>query len=472
MKSVKFHQSIKTKLFIALFLVIAGLVSLGVFLNTFFFESYYRHQQEEVFVQMAQYIGELHKDESNFEPSIERYSRMENVTIEVVDASASILYSSIAKNQKSDKLPSEISKLIATHRGNSPIYQAVSNDNNTMSSQKLVYITSFSPNSYLIISKSLHGIRESISIANQFQLIVGLMIIVIGGFATILLARKFTKPILSMRRITKKMADLEFDHYVDVRNQDEIGLLAENINSISDKLKDSIGELQADIIRRKQLVRDISHELKTPIGIIKGYSEGITFGVADTPELHDQYMATIIKECDQMDQMVKEMIELSSYEYSEAKLDYTTIATEDFIHHILERFEAIFHREKINFTYHNQVDTFNGDYRLISRAVSNYLTNAIKHVNAEKMIKLTISQDSNRVCFSVYNTGDTIDPKDALKLWDPFYKADQDRNRSIQGSGLGLAMVKEIAHLHKGRCGLENNQQGVTFYLCIPHHFI
>ncbi len=426
--------------------------------------------------QQKRFPNYITQTKKQVEPIIENIGKHKNINIEIVDAKAKIIYSSIAKNQSGENLPNEITQVFNDNRLDiikSYIYITVSNDKHEESSRTLVFMQTLSKDRFIVISKQLSGITESVIIMNQFALLSGSVIILVGGILTLIISSRATKPILEMSETAEKISNLDFDNSIDVQSEDEIGVLANSINSISNKLSRSIEDLKTDIERRKRLVRDISHELKTPIGVIKGYSEGIKFGVADSPEMMNKYMDTIVDECNRMDDMVKEMIELSSYEYAQKKLEVTQIGVSSLIDTISERFEPILREGQISFsTSASGVESFSGDFHLIARAVSNFMTNAVKYVDKNKRVGFNVYSDSESVYLSVYNSGNCIAEDELEKVWDIFYKIDETRTRtSKSGSGLGLSIVKQVANLHTGDAFAENVDDGVNFILKIPRNF-
>lgn len=464
-------KTIRLKLFLTFFLSIILLIALGLFMNTFFLESYYIAQNKSAFIEADKTISnEYDKGKKSMEVFVEKYGKENDFSIEIIQKNHKIEFSSIANNQFGESLPNEIQALIiesVEQIDRTYIYDVAINDKEDQSTAKLVYVTKLSKHHDLVLSKPLKGIRDSVEITNQFALLTGVITIVFGGLLTFIISKKATGPILKMSKVAEQISELDFSSRVNVSSEDEIAILGKSMNSISDKLSVSIESLTTDIERRKRLVRDISHELKTPIGVIKGYSEGIKYGVADSPEMVDKYIETIILECNQMDVMIQEMIELSRYEYCEKELELDEISGSLIINTIEERFAPLFEEANINFEIYNNPDAIlHADFNLLIRALSNYLTNALKHVDEKKEIKLAIESIENTILFSVYNSGQNIPQKDIERVWDIFYKSDANQSKTANvGSGLGLSIVKQIAVLHDGSVAIENLEDGVKFYL-------
>jgi len=255
-----------------------------------------------------------------------------------------------------------------------------------------------------------------------------------------------------------------------VTSNDEIGLLAKSINNISDKLKVSIEALKGDIEFQKGLARNISHELKTPIGVIKGYAEGLLFGVADNKEMKDNYCRVIVDECDRMDSLVKELLDLSALESGNSTVKRDSIFDlSALIESVTKRLTPIFIEEGI--TCHTECDDgieLEGDFELLERALTNIVMNGVKYNNENRYIKLVARTVDDVVLISVYNTGEAIPHEELSKIWDVFYKVDKSRQRKFGGHGLGLSIVKSIILLHKGEVTAKNSIGGVEFILKLP----
>ncbi|PKM86362.1 MAG: hypothetical protein CVU87_12280 [Firmicutes bacterium HGW-Firmicutes-12] len=222
--------------------------------------------------------------------------------------------------------------------------------------------------------------------------------------------------------------------------------------------------------QRKFLVRNISHELKTPIGVIKGYAEGLQFGVVEDKEKTEKYCQVIAAECDRMDEMVRELLNLSMLESGTFTMNATCFAADKIVQSVVERFAPLMDEKEIicNALISESELCINADYDLIERAVSNFLTNALNHIDDNKVIEVGAQSVENYIRISIYNSGAHISQQDLTSIWDIFYKTDQARTRQYGGHGLGLSIVRLIAQLHGGKYGVENVQDGVLFYIEIP----
>ena len=291
----------------------------------------------------------------------------------------------------------------------------------------------------------------------------------------------FTKPVEDMKRITKKMASLDFEEKCKTGRRDEIGTLGENINALSKSLSAALSELKVknealerDIEQknkleeeRKLLISNVSHELKTPIAVISGYAGALLDSITDDPQVMNEYCSIIADESEKMRSMVTSLLEMSRLESKTEQLNITEFDMQAQAFALIKalRFEC----EKRDIEIECLIETdciVKGDEEKIRMALKNYITNAIYHcdtVNGEK--KITVMKRDNE--FIVFNTGSKIAQDDIEHLWQGFYRADKSRQRDENRYGLGLAIVKNIIEMHGGEYGVRNKENGVEFFFTL-----
>ena len=466
-------NTIKTKIFLLFVGFMVAFILCGVLINTLFLEQFYIFRNEDIFTQInSEVTDNLNLSKDEFISFIESIDRAEGISITVTDNNMGIKYNSYSKKKDTEsiKLPKETEDTINQNiekLNSSYIYTVTEKASDQ--TPKLVYIKKQSNGDLLILSKPIKSIRESADISNQFYIFSGMLIIIVGSFVMFSFSRKITKPIAKMSKIADDISNLNFDNKVEITSKDEIGELSASINTISEKLKASIDGLKDDIEHQKELARNTSHELKTPIGVIKGYTEGLLYGVAESKEMKEEYYHIIINECDRMDNMVKELLDLSSLEAKNATLgNVTTFLVSSLIKSVLERFDLIFKEQNITC----QLECINsmqisGDYELIERAIGNIVMNAVKYNDDNKYIKITAKEEQDKKIISVFNTGAVIPEKEINNIFEVFYKVDKSRSRKMGGHGLGLSIVRSIIKLHGGDVLAQNKKGGVEFLIIL-----
>ncbi|SFD26862.1 HAMP domain-containing sensor histidine kinase [Clostridium uliginosum] len=465
-------KTIKVKLFLLFTMFMFFLVFCGIIFNALFLERYYIYKNRDIFIDTSKEITEEYiNNKENISNFINEIDYVDGISCTIADINMNVKYYSFSEKLGSDetRLPKEIEQFVIENKMKllkTYVYSTVEKPNGK--APKLVFSSRMNNGELIILKKPMQGIKKSVFIANQFYIFAGLIIIFIGGIFIFIFSRKITKPIIEMSNVAEDISNLEFDKRVNIYSQDEIGILGKSINKISEKLSTSINELTQDVERRKHLVRDMSHELKTPISIIKGYAEGLKYGVAQDKEKMEKYCNVICEECDRMDGMVRELLSLSMMESGTFQLNITMFNVGDLIQNTMNRFTPVFIEKGITYDLKYEDFVISADYELVERSINNFITNAINHVEGRKHIKVTVEKKGTGIKIIVFNTGNHIPENDLEKIWDVYYKVDQARSRQYGGHGLGLSIVRLIAKLHGGITGVENVNEGVIFFVKIP----
>ena len=340
---------------------------------------------------------------------------------------------------------------------------------------------------FLYIRIPINSIQESVKISNNFLLLMAGFAILIAAIMILIVSRKFTDPILELNDIAKKMANLDFTQkYKVTEANDEINNLGRSINVMSEKLEKTINqlrdtniELEKDIEEKSKLnemrtsfISDVSHELKTPIALIQGYSEGLLENVNSDEESRKFYAEVILDETNKMDKLVKQLLELMKLEYGKREFRNHNFNIVELEKEVIRKSKVMIDEKnikvEIDSNSNEDIEVLADDF-YIEQVITNYFTNAIKNakeVDGQKVIKITnkIDKQKNKVCIKVFNTGEKIKEEDLNRIWNRFYKADESRNRADGGSGIGLSLVKAIMSNYQNKYGVNNLDDGVEFY--------
>lgn len=317
-------------------------------------------------------------------------------------------------------------------------------------------------------------------IAVAFISFLTVTVVLLALLVVMKLVRRITRPLGEMSEITKNMSALDFSQKCKPNNVAEISVLSDSINEMSDSLETALLDLQQknkklqdDIEQEKTIDRlrqvfisGISHELKTPIAIIQGYSEGLKVFLETDPETAVKYCDTIISETDRMNSLVMKLLDIIKYESGEYKLLYEEFDLNELIESWFERNAEILKEKGI--TAVNEIERgilCEGDCFILSTVVNNYLSNAVSHVADEMLIKASAREiDGGVYRISIFNTGTPIAAKDIDQIWNSFYRADKAMSRAQGRFGLGLAIVAAIQKLHEREYGVINHENGVEFW--------
>lgn len=331
----------------------------------------------------------------------------------------------------------------------------------------------------IFIRTNYESIQESAEIANRLLAYVGIGVAVFGALIVFLISRGFTKPILELAEISKKMANLDFDVKYHVKSKDEVALLGNSINELSEKLEHTISELksannelQSDIQdkiqideMRKEFLSNVTHELKTPIALIQGYAEGLQDNINDDAESREFYCSVIIDEAQKMNNMVKKLLTLNQLEFGKGQVEMERFDVTALIRSIINSVDILARQKGIQIIFKETrpVHVWADEY-MIEEVITNYISNALNHVSGENIIEVSLVQHDNVVRIIVFNTGELIPEDDLEKVWIKFYKVDKARTREYGGSGIGLSIVKAIMASHNQQCGAANHENGVEFW--------
>lgn len=485
-------SSVKVKLFITLSATILLIIMFLIVVNNFALENFYLYNKEKTLKNVYENINNYYKNPSNdnsIETELEELSIKNNFDILVKDYNGINVYTT---NKNFSSVIGSINDILDKFNMNSG-REIESNDKFSIKKQRdlknglsYIMLSGVLDNGYfLYIRIPLTSIQDSVTISNNFLLMMAGFTILIASIMVSIVSRKFTEPILELNNIAKKMSKLDFSHKYEVTDaKDEINDLGKSINIMSDKLEKTIKqlrdtniELEKDIEEKSKLdemrttfISDVSHELKTPIALIQGYSEGLLENVNSDEESRRFYAEVILDESNKMDRLVKQLLELMKLEYGKREFS-------NHVFNIIELEKETLRKSKVMLEEKNIIVEFNeqeeipvvADDFYIEQVITNYLTNAIKNVkevNGKRIIKISndVDFDNNKVRINVFNSGEIIKEEDLNRIWNRFYKIDESRNRDNGGTGIGLAFVKAIMNNYKNKYGVNNLEDGVEFY--------
>lgn len=330
-----------------------------------------------------------------------------------------------------------------------------------------------------ILSTPLESIKESVIIANQFLIYIGILCMVLSAIAIFIATRQITKPILVLSEISRRISNLDFEARYTGKEQNEIGILGNNVNNLALRLEATISELKSantqlkkDIEEkiqidemRKEFLSNVSHELKTPIALIQGYAEGLKESVNDDEESRDFYCEVIMDEADKMNKMVRKLLTLNQIEFGREEVLMEKFDLVELIQSVVNNAAIMIAQKeaKVDLLINGPLYVLGDEFK-VEEVVTNYLSNALNHLNFEKRIRIRARVEGNQVYVAVHNTGMPIPDADLDKVWIKFYKVDKARTREYGGSGIGLSIVKAIMDSFHQPCGVRNIDNGVEFW--------
>mgnify|MGYP000983298078 CR=1 FL=1 len=279
-------------------------------------------------------------------------------------------------------------------------------------------------------------------------------------------------PLNQLKEATKNIKEGNLDFTIEKTGVDEIGDLCDDFEEMRKRLKESAEEKVAFDKENKELISNISHDLKTPITAVKGYVEGLLDGVADTPEKQQKYLRTIYNKANDMDRLINELTFYCKIDTNRIPYTFNKINVKDYFDDCFEDIGLELSQQQIDLKYENKVDDtvmVIADAEQIKRVVNNIVGNSVKYMDKpEKSIQIRVLDVGDFVQVEIEDNGRGISAKDLPYIFDRFYRTDTSRNSSKGGSGIGLSIVHKIMEDHGGKVWATSREGlGTTMYFVL-----
>lgn len=488
-------ETLSKKLFLITALFLVSFMALTLIFQTFIFEDFYEQKK----IKDLTYEIEDFSKENSFKlnnlpglyTALKSFENTNNAKIAIFSLDGSLRYiSNNLENDKDDiKLLSDFCSTLINNKeilfkllaGNKPISTVFSANDSQI--KNIGVATSMSLNynhdSIVLAVSSIQPIIEAGNVISEFYIYVFIGIIFISLIISLIFAKLVTNPLKKINHIATKLSNMDFSEKCTNISDDEIGNLGKTLNFLSENLQKSLNDLKTqneklekDIekerqldIMRKDFIANVSHELKTPIGIIEGYAEGIKDGIVKGDDLR-LYLETIIDESQKMGKLVANMLELSKLESGVITPNFEVFNINRLINKVVKtlKYDCIEKGLSIEFSPKTDYSYVKADIFQMEQVLTNIITNAIKYTHKNNSIYISIEDfNENYFKISVLNTGSKIPEGENINLFDKFFRGDKSRNRRENSTGLGLAIVKNILDLHNSKYTIKNVKLGVLF---------
>ena len=302
------------------------------------------------------------------------------------------------------------------------------------------------------------------------------VILILFFTAAILVIWTYSGIISRLRQLNKaaeNIRDGNLDFSIDTKGHDEISELSESFEVMRKCLQMNAQEKLDAEQEHRMLISNIAHDLKTPITAIKGYSEGILDGVADTPEKQERYLKTIYNKANEMNTLINELTLYSNIDTNKIPYNFHKLNVKDYFTDCMEELEMDLENQHMQLTFFNYVDEDTlmiADPEQLGRVIHNIIGNAIKYMRAEEpsFISMRIKDVGDFIQVEIEDNGKGISNKDLPYIFDRFYRADASRNSAAGGSGIGLSIVKKIIEDHGGKIWATSKENvGTVMYFVL-----
>ena len=326
--------------------------------------------------------------------------------------------------------------------------------------------------SAFIVTDVSNVIPEVRQVMTDILIAVILILVVTAAILIFWIYKGITYPLGKMQKAAKNIKEGNLDFQIVPEVNDELGQLCQAFEDMRKRLKTNAEEKIIYDKENKELISNISHDLKTPVTAIKGYAEGIIDGVADTPEKREKYIRTIYSKANEMDRLINELTLYSKIDTNRIPYNFSTLLVSEYFDDCAEDLELELESKGVTFSYSNYVE---GEQRIIAdaeqmkRVINNIVNNSLKYMDKEKArINLRIKDVGDFIQIELEDNGKGIAAKDLPYIFDRFYRTDASRNSSKGGSGIGLSIVKKIVEEHGGKIWATSKEDtGTVMYFVI-----
>lgn len=325
---------------------------------------------------------------------------------------------------------------------------------------------------YCMALFTLANVHDAFAILNGYYIYIFLaqfLLIVILAF---LYTKKVTKPLLTLIDSAKSISELDFTKRTHIDTDDELSVLSDSLNSISTNLSQAMDKLEHEAERKakneermRNLLTAMSHEFKTPLGIISGFLDVVRHKAYEKDP--DYYLDVMSEEIEKMNELVLETIQLSKLETGSYEINEISFKLDDFVKNAIKKFEMSLEDKKQSLIVDVDSVWVKGDMKKYEQVLNNLLSNGISYSSEGEKIEIVSERTETKEYLYIRNYGVILDDEDLQRIWDRYYRTEKSRNREYGGSGLGLTIVKTILELHGSDYGVRNVENGVEFYFSI-----
>ena len=465
------HNSIKFKTWLYFILFAGFLMILLWVLQVLFLNNFYDVMKDEQTQRVAKTIqlDYQQKNSTKFLKSVESISNSNDMFIYVVSYDGKTMYFKPSGDATSAQYYSDQIKAVneaMIKNNNESAYLRIKNPDD--SKDVLAYgsvLTAKGKSPMLVyIFSPLWPVSSTIDILTNQLVYVTFISLLVACLISFYLSIRITRPIRTITRSAERLGQGEYGivfrggHYTE-------------INNLADTLTQASIDLEKSDMLQKDLIANVSHDLRTPLTMIKSYAEMIRDLSGDNPEKRDQHLQVIIDETDRLNSLVGDLLSISRMQSGKMVLERSNFNLTQAAESISNTYKIMEIEEGYKLNFNGKVNFIvNGDEEKIKQVISNLFTNAIKFAGKDKTVNVTLKRHGKYVLCKIEDHGVGIAKEEQDHVWERYYRASSNMARPAEGSGLGLSIVKEILTLHKADFGVDSTEgKGTTFWFELPY---
>jgi two-component system phosphate regulon sensor histidine kinase PhoR len=290
-------------------------------------------------------------------------------------------------------------------------------------------------------------------------IVIGCLSLLLVTVVSLGVSKRITKPILHILRSTQAITNGDLSQRISISSKDEIGMLANSINEMAEKLSNDIATLQKLERVRSEFLGNVSHELRTPIFSLQGFLETLLDGAMDDPRVNRDFLEKAHRHAERLNSLLNDLIEISRIESGEMKMSFRYFSVTEFLQGLVDELRPAAARKGLMITLQSEFDTaakVYGDKERLRQAITNLIDNAMKYTDSGGRITVAARPAKHQCEISVADTGTGIAEEHQSRIFERFYRVDRDRSREVGGTGLGLAIVKHIVEAHGSKISVSS----------------
>ena len=441
-------------------LILAVLWSLQIL----FIRSYYQIMKTAEVKKAVSSIVAMYGD-NDFESELQQIAFKSNLTVQLTDKDGNIIISKdMTGNEEPGRPPMNMfdsarQQLLSSGENTLSINMNNSMFHTAMMVEAVKLTSSSGETQLLFVSSNLEPIDSTVKILQSQLIYITIILLVLAFGISFLISRKIAKPITKLTDSAEKLAQGDYSVHFDEGSYSEINQLSNTLNFATTQIS-KVDEL------RKDLIANVSHDLRTPLTMIKAYAEMIRDLSGQNPVKREQHLNVIIGETDRLSTLVNDILDLSKIQSGTDELKIASFNISETLQIILQRYYILTEKEGYVFHVKCPDDIFaKGDEHKIEQVIYNLVNNAINYTGEDKNVFITLYDLPEHARFEVRDTGTGIEAAELENIWERYYKVDKTHKRAVVGTGLGLSIVKNILELHHAKYGVVSRKgEGSIFW--------
>ena len=417
---------------------------------TLFYEKYQINNLNKVAYKLSKNIYDVEE--------IESIAYKNNICIKYISDNNVYTFNELSNNCILNNSRS-VNNIVNNFINNNTTKEIIKVNNPINNTKSILYNLKIQDDKYIILNTNLEDVDSTTSVLKNQLIYITLIIIILSIIVSIILSKMLNKPIINITNEAKKLA----------KGNKELNIPESNIKEIDD-LRDSLIYASKEINKTDELRRDllanVSHDLKTPLTMIKAYAEMVRDLNKDNEKKRNENLNIIIEETDRLNVLVSDILDLSKLQANTYELKIEEFDLDKLIRDVIKRYYILIDSEGYEFIYENEESIMvMGDKKRIEQVVYNLINNAINYTGDDKKVYIELVNDKKKVTVKIRDTGKGIKKEDIKYIWNKYYHNEKKHKRNAYGTGLGLSIVKTILDSHNYKYGVDSKvNKGTTFY--------